>query len=188
MPNKFLSYVPDSDGNPTANRVDLENQVIYIYDYIDSFLALEISNALFLFKDLNKVVLFKINSFGGSLDACQSIITDMTNFEGSVQTDITGVAYSAAAMVALMGDNRRISKVGSFMLHYPKWGGEEEESLPSKDKAVIVTKEIMHRMLEVSLGASKVKLGMFIKKCGKGEDWHLTPDECLKLKLVDEVY
>ena len=89
--------------------VDESNNAIYIYGEIDINISLIVTNAIHKFWNNNKDITININSPGGSFDATLSIITAIRNTENKVITNITGVAFSAAAYIALAGNERNIS-------------------------------------------------------------------------------
>lgn len=57
-----------------------------------------------------------INSGGGSVYAASEIYTELKNFPGKVKIQITGLAASAASVIAQAGESE-ISPTGQFMIH-----------------------------------------------------------------------
>jgi ATP-dependent protease ClpP protease subunit len=64
-------------------------------------------------------VSLKINSFGGSAPAALHMVRALRKSGLPVEVTITGVAYSAAADLAMAGTRRRIVRDGKIVLHLP---------------------------------------------------------------------
>lgn len=60
---------------------------------------------------------FDINSPGGSVSHAMSIFNAAQEFRGKKTVDITGVAGSAAGVLAMIGDNVRINENAQFFMH-----------------------------------------------------------------------
>lgn len=61
----------------------------------------------------------RINSFGGSVADGLAIFSALRRYEGTVTTHIDGVAYSIASLIAMGGQQVRMSASGRFMVHAP---------------------------------------------------------------------
>src|SRR5699024_7937799 len=58
-----------------------------------------------------------INSGGGDLFVCSHIFSELKSYEGNVEAKITGVAASAASIIAMGADTVKISPTASLMIH-----------------------------------------------------------------------
>ncbi len=61
----------------------------------------------------------RIDSEGGKLGALITILLEVEEHASFVATTVVGRAYSAAGVLAIAGDLRRIGKASEVMLHYP---------------------------------------------------------------------
>lgn len=178
------NYFESSNG---SNLINLATRTIILYDMINENISVEIANNLSLLDSIrNSPIYIKLNSTGGLMIDTQAIISDILSCKNEIVTDITGCAYSGAAMIALAGTKRRISKLGLMMLHLPNWE-TENISLRQHELDVKVMNEYFNRTMTELLKDTNLDLAKFIKMVAKG-DKYLTPDECLKLGLVHEVY
>ena len=109
--------------------IDMDTRTIHIHGDIDQEMSKEISYNINKLDDSRLPITVKINSTGGLFEPVCSIITDLSNVNNEVIVDINGVAFSGAAMIALIGDYIRMSRFGQMMLHYLRWG-TENQSLP----------------------------------------------------------
>lgn len=64
-----------------------------------------------------KAVRLKINSPGGSVFEAVSIYNDLLSHPGKVTVEITGLAASAASLIAMAGDRIEIADNAFFMIH-----------------------------------------------------------------------
>lgn len=75
------------------------------------------SVAAFMKDHRGKAVNVDINSPGGLAFDGVSIYNVLAQHDGIVSVNITGIAASAATIIAMAGDNIRIAENGSFMIH-----------------------------------------------------------------------
>jgi len=183
---------PPVEGMPpefsiTANRIDMASRRIIIYDAITELLARDISTYLPILDSIrDEPIKVLINSPGGTVYDTQTIITEFERCENKIIMDITGVAFSGAAMLALAGDEVQISKYGLYMLHYPNWE-TELLSLGEHQKDVNVMKEYFERMMKELLKRTKMSLSKF-KELSASKDAFLTPKQCIKWGIADKIY
>lgn len=59
----------------------------------------------------------EINSPGGDLYAGSEIYTMLKSYKGTVRIDVTGIAASAASIIAMAGDVVRMSPTAQMMIH-----------------------------------------------------------------------
>jgi ATP-dependent protease ClpP protease subunit len=176
----------DSNGNISGNRINLSTRTIIIYGFIDEHVAKEISDVLPMM-DLvrDKPITIKINSIGGNLPDTQAIVTEMEKCQSTILVDIVGMAFSGAAVLALVGDEIQMSKYGLYMLHYPRW---ETDDAPLKQHKldVKITTEHFERLIKGLLIKTKISIDEFRKQAK--DDWYMTPKVCLKKGIVHNVY
>lgn len=107
-----------------AKRIDVKGQIIesgneWVYDW----LGLENTSPKKIIKALQDAggedVEIYINSPGGSIFAGSEIYTELRNYSGKKIIKITGIAASAASVIAQAGECE-ISPTGMFMIHNVK--------------------------------------------------------------------
>lgn len=107
-----------------AKRIDVKGQIIesgneWVYDW----LGLENTSPKRVIKALQEAggedVEIYINSPGGSVFAGSEIYTELRNYTGKKVIKITGIAASAASVIAQAGECE-ISPTGMFMIHNVK--------------------------------------------------------------------
>jgi ATP-dependent Clp protease, protease subunit len=170
----------------SANQVNIETRTILLYDDIDMATARDISDTLPAMDSMqNSSITIKINSTGGDIFAVVAIISEIERCKNTVVCDITGVAYSGAAMIALACDKTIMSKYGLLMLHYPNWE-TDSKTLVEHQKDLTVTQEHFERIMSSLLVDTKITLKSFKDKVDTEQ--YFNPNQCLKAKLVNEVY
>ena len=180
--------ISGENGGISANMINFENDTIILHDYIAAQVSYEIANYLSMLPK-TEPILIKINSDGGSLYDVQSIISELL-LRKKVTVDITGCAFSGAAMIAMAGTHIKMSKLGMFMLHYPIWD-EGSKGFPSHKKSVELTEEHFDRIMKRIMKPSTKKEHMTFKQLKEKilvRDLYLTPTECLKYGFVHKLY
>ncbi|MEO1003541.1 MAG: head maturation protease, ClpP-related [Cyanobacteria bacterium J06638_7] len=91
------------------------------------FGPVDVSKAL---KDANgQPVHVEIFSYGGDAFAGLGIYQQLRDYSGPVSTSVTGIAASAASVIAMAGESRRVPSNAALMIH-PSWsfamGGAED--------------------------------------------------------------
>lgn len=167
----------------SANKILVDSKTILIYDDIDRYLASDISESISGFN--NEDVLVKINSEGGGLYESIAVMTEFIQYKGHIEIDITGVAFSGAALIALCGDKLRMSEFGSLMFHYPRWP-TEDITLSEHERELVALKEHYLRVCKIIMAGTNIRYKDLKDKLK--DDWYITPKEALKLKVIDEIY
>ena len=96
--------------------VIISNDQKWIYDFfnIDSFCTNDLYKAITNEYDTLDI---EINSGGGSVFAGSEIYTALKNHKGTVNVSIVGLAASAASVIAMSGNNIKMSPTAQFMIH-----------------------------------------------------------------------
>lgn len=108
--------------NSIDSEKDDKTPTIDIFDMIgsdwfgDGFTAKRMSAALRSIGEESDVVV-NINSPGGDIFEAATIYNLLAQHKGTVQVNILGLAASAASVIAMAGDNVKISKLGFLMIH-----------------------------------------------------------------------
>ncbi len=139
-----------------------------------------------------KPITVYINSGGGSVGAglamMQMIYRMRDLYKVTINTVVTGYAYSMGAIVFQAGDTRQMGSFSTLMLHSPKWflSGNDEQVF--NDYAVLAKhyKNLVSNIFAQRTGTHDIKWWQdFIYS---GRDRFLTAEECLGLGLADEIY
>lgn len=169
-------------------NVDTDNNSIFIFGTINDDLAKEIWTKMHLLDDprSKEPIRVYINSEGGDVDSMYSIIGCLDNTQTEVHTYITGIAYSAAAFIALAGNKIFMSKYATMMFHCYSATMVDEKI---KDMANFTknSKESHERMIKELLKKRKLKHQQFMKNY-ESEDWFVTPQQALEMKIIDGIY
>ena len=104
-----------------AVRIDIKGQIVESgNDWIYDWLGIENTSPKKILKALREAggedIEIYINSPGGSIYAGSEIYTELRAYEGKKTIKITGIAASAASVIAQAGESE-ISPTGMFMIH-----------------------------------------------------------------------
>ena len=140
----------------------------------------------------DKPITIYINSGGGSVGAglamMQMIYRMRTLYNVTINTVVTGYAYSMGAIVFQAGDKREMGSFSTLMLHSPQWFLSGDDQQIFSDYATL------------SRHYKSIVANIFAQRTGKhsaqwwesfiysGRDRFLTAEECLSLGLADEIY
>jgi ATP-dependent Clp protease, protease subunit len=133
-----------------------------------------------------------ISSGGGSVGAglgmMQMIYRMRDLYKVTINTVVTGYAYSMGAIVFQAGDTRLIGSFSTLMLHSPQW------FLSGSDQQIFSDYAILARHYKSLVS------NIFAQRSGKhtadwwenfiysGRDRFLTAEECISLGLADQIY
>jgi ATP-dependent Clp endopeptidase proteolytic subunit ClpP len=117
MPDTQDSTLQETGFKATRNGDALD---LYIYDAIWPLgvTAAAVIDALDANKDAKKVHCF-VNSPGGSVFEGLAIYNAMVRHPANVVMEVDGLAASAASLVVMAGDERRIAENAAMMIHNP---------------------------------------------------------------------
>lgn len=130
-------------------------------------------------KDLN----VHIHSGGGHVVAAMAIYTQLAQHEGKKTIIIDGLAASAATLIAMAGDEIRMSESGLFMIHNVSGWSMGDANQMRKDA------ELIEKMSSVALELYASKTGKSqeeIRQMMDDETW-MTAKEAKELGFVDSV-
>lgn len=127
------------------------------------------------------------NSYGGSLYECMALVSKMEKFieDGyNIITTLTGKAMSCGHFIFMFGSHRRVYRYGTLLIHkLSNWnignydqleiGHEENKRLQDLLNSLIVKK-------------TSIPLELLLSKT-QGIDWYLSPEDCIKYKIADEI-
>lgn len=125
----------------------------------------------------------EINSGGGDVYSGSEIYTTLKSYTGDVHTKITGVAASAASVIAMAGKKVSISPTAQIMIHNVSSmvGGDYRDLQHEADVLKNYNKSIANAY-RLKTGMSEVELLKMMDE----ETW-FNAQQALEHKLVDEV-
>ena len=132
-----------------------------------------------------------INSGGGSVGAgfamMEMLYKVKRDYGANVITVITGYAYSMGAILFQAGDRRLMGRFSMLMLHSPSWmiSGEDHKIFQDYERLSNQYKSVIGDLFAWRTGTHDA--GWWRRFIYSGRDRFLTPKECLKLGLVDEI-
>ena len=124
-----------------------------------------------------------INSPGGDFFAASQIYTMLKEYQGKVTVKIDGIAASAAAVIAMAGDQARMSPTAMLMIHNPTtfvWGEESD-----MQEGI----EMLSEVKEAIINAFEAKTGLERKQIAKmmdAETW-FSAGRAVELGFADEI-
>src|SRR5690625_2033281 len=162
--------------------VIIPNDYQRIYDWLewDATSPRKVEQAL---ADIEGDVTVEINSGGGSLFHGSEIYTLLKEHPNNITVKITGVAASAASVIAMAGDNILMSPTSQMMIHNATIGtyGDYREMESAT--------QLLKNANQTAVNAYKLKSGMndeeLLELMDK-ETW-FTAHQALDHKLIDEV-
>ena len=128
-------------------------------------------------------VIVSINSPGGDVFSASEIYTDLKEYKGKVITKILGIAASAASVIAMAGNEVKISPTAQIMIHnvYTYTSGDYRD---------------MKHISETLKNANNSIANAYIDKTGKtreeilnlmDDETYLTAQKAKELGFVDEI-
>ena len=124
-----------------------------------------------------------INSPGGDFFAASQIYTMLKDYKGKVTVKIDGIAASAAAVIAMAGDEVLISPTAMLMIHNPAtfvWG--EEADMQKGIEMLVEVKEAIINAFEAKTGLKRTQ----IAKMMDAETW-VSAGRAVELGFADEI-
>lgn len=163
--------------------VIIPNDYKWVYDWfeMDSTCPKDVDDFL---NGLNgEDIEIEINSGGGDVYSGSEIYTTLKGYSGDVHTKITGVAASAASVIAMAGKKVSISPTAQIMIHnvYSMAGGDYRDLQHEADVLKNYNKSIANAY-RLKTGASEETLLKMMDE----ETW-FNAQQALEHKLVDEV-
>lgn len=161
---------------------------IYIYSDIgeswwgDGVTAKAIADQLKELKGVKKIDV-RLNSYGGDVFDGLAIYRQLTDHAAEVTTHIDGIAYSAASVIAMAGDNIRIANGGQIMIH-DAWTiaiGNAEELRDTANRVDMTSQEL------AKLYAARTKrTETEVRDWMRAETW-MTAQEAVDRGFADEI-
>lgn len=167
--------------------VDLNNRIIRLTEDIEDHHFDWFDASLTALESMNRQrVTLKVSSYGGDVYAALGIIGRMKKSKCLIDTEGFGKIMSAATAILAAGHQRSISRFAEFMHHessYEAGYARESEHQEALRHSLKLSEKWCALMQELT-GTPKE----YWRKKGVGKDLYLTPEQCLKLNVVDEIF
>jgi ATP-dependent protease ClpP protease subunit len=172
--------------NSIGWNVDIKNRIIRINEDIESKTFDTVDAGLTELESISKkTITIRICSLGGSVYDALAIIGRIERSKCKIITEGYGCIMSAATAILAAGDERKMSKRAWFMHH------EASYVVEGKHTAVVSYVEQQHRE-EIAWAELMEELTCVGKEFwlenGKTEDKYFSPQECLNLNIIDDIF
>lgn len=169
----------------TVNGDIICNDMKWIYDWLEyeSCCPADVKNVIAELTDENEELKVIINSPGGDVQAGQEIYSILKGIKNHVTVEVQSIAASAASMVAMAGDNVRMSPVSLLMIHNASTctSGDYRDMQHTADVLQTVNTAIMQAYI-AKTGKTEAELREMMDK----ETW-LTANQCIEHGFADEI-
>lgn len=124
-----------------------------------------------------------IDSWGGDTTAAAGIYNALKEHNGKVTVKIDGKAVSAASVIAMAGEEVKISPLGILMIHNP-WSGVRGEAKDMRHMA-----DVLDEVKDTIINAYQMKTGRSRKKISQmmDEETWMSPKKAMAEGFVDEI-
>lgn len=160
----------------------VQNDEKWIYDWceMEAFCYADLARAI---KDEMEELTVEINSPGGSVFAGSEIYTALKKHKGRVTVDITGLAASAASVIAMAGDVIRMAPTAQLMIHnVTAMGAGDYRTMDHLADVLKAANETIANAYMLKSGKTKKELLAMMDR----EKW-FTPQEAKEQGLIDEI-
>ena len=169
-----------------VDQILLEARQLFLFEGITGEVARDLIKKMVAL-DKKKVapITLYINSGGGEVDAGFSIIDSMNGIDSPVITIIVGMSASMAGIISIAGSQRFMTEHSVWMSH-DMAGGVHGRDYTTKtiDRVAFMKKE--QEKCEIFIAKHTKLTPEELTQARHGELW-LTPQECLKKGIIDEV-
>ncbi len=181
---KFWNWVRNSVGGVECRVLELRGYIAQESWYEDDVTPAIFKEELFG-KDGKSQddIIVRINSGGGDCFAAAQIYDALKQYKGNVTIEIDALAASAASVIAMAGDEVKISPVGILMIHNPStiaWG--ESSDMQKAINLLDEVKETIMNAYENKTGMSRAKLSHMMDD----ETW-MSAKKAVELGFVDSI-
>jgi ATP-dependent protease ClpP protease subunit len=114
--NRKQSYFAKAQGRSFAKKAESGATIIDLFDEIGSY-GVSAKDFRAQLNEINGNIVLRINSPGGDVFDGLAIFNSLVAHDGHVRVEVTGVAASAASIIAMAGDEIAISENAFIMIH-----------------------------------------------------------------------
>lgn len=186
---RFWNFIKNQD-NEDEVELRIEGEIVsdddaWIYEWFGIPAATPNAFKAELAEHKGKNITVWIDSWGGDTTAAAGIYNALKEHKGKVTVKIDGKAVSAASVIAMAGDEIKISPVGIMMIHNPFPGnGVRGEAKDLRHMA-----DVLDEVKETLINAYQMKTGKSRKKISQmmDEETWMSPKKAMAEGFVDEV-
>ncbi len=149
----------------------------------DEFLIKQ--SKLFGFSYEPKPIKLYIDSYGGSVYQCFSLLSVMERSEIPVHTICMGAAMSCGFMILISGHKRFAYKYSTPLYH--QVSSAARGTTKDLEEHFEQTKKLQKLIEKITLQKTKISKDKLKEIYNKKLDWYLTSEEALKLGVIDEI-
>lgn len=171
----------------TAKRIDIKGQIVESSNarFLD-WLGIENTSPHRIIKELQGAngddIEVYINSPGGSIFAGSEIYTELRAYKGKVNIKITGIAASAASVIAEAGESE-ISPTGMYMIHNVQTSAEGDyRNMDAKASALRAANQ---SIINAYMDKTKMDGGVLQKLMDK--ETYLSAQQAVEYGFVDKI-
>lgn len=127
-----------------------------------------------------------INTFGGAIDETFSLVSAIESSATPIMTIAMGKCMSAGMLILMSGHARIAQKYSNLMLHQFSSGmhGEYKNMIEYAEYC----QQCHNKMISYINQKCKIPKKMMDKMVNNKHDWYITPEEALKMKIIDEIF
>ena len=179
MKKRFWNWARD-ETNPEERTLLLEGPIAEESWYGDEVTPAAFREELF---SADGPIVISVNSPGGDTIAASQIYTMLREYPGDVTVKITGIAASAASVIAMAGSRVCMSPTAMMMIHNPftiAMGDSKE--MRRAGQLLDEVKESIINAYELKTGLSRTRIGHMMND----ETW-MNPVKARELGFCDEI-
>lgn len=132
-----------------------------------------------------KPIQIYIDSYGGYVYQCFGLLSIMEGSKTPIHTIVTGCAMSCGFMILICGHRRFAYPLATPMYH--QVGSGFHGKVKDMEEDYMEAKRLQTKIEEITLKKTKITPKKLEKIYTRKIDWHMTPDEALKLGVIDEI-
>lgn len=132
-----------------------------------------------------KPIKLYIDSYGGGIYSCMSLVSVMEQSKIPVHTICMGAAMSAGFIILISGHKRFAFKYSTPLYHQAStvlFG-----TVKNIEEDLGETRRLQKLIEKITLNRTKISKERLKEVYEKKLDWYMTADEALKLSVVDEI-
>lgn len=182
----FWNFIKNEETGEVELRIDGEivsDGIAWIYEWLEIPATSPNAFRAALAEHKGKDITVWIDSWGGDTTAAAGIYNALKEHDGKITVKIDGKAVSAASVIAMAGDEVKMSPVGILMVHNP-WSGIMGEARDMRHMA-----DILDEVKDTIINAYQSKTKRSRRKISDmmdDETW-MSPKKALAEGFIDEI-
>lgn len=132
-----------------------------------------------------KPIKIYIDTYGGNVYQCFGLLGLMKSSITPIHTIVTGCAMSCGFMIAITGHKRFAYEKATLLYHQVSAGAFGK--LKEIEEEVIEIKRLQKMIEDHTLAYTAISPETLADCFDKKEDWYISVEEALKLKIIDKI-